>query len=368
MNAHRVARWLFVLTLGGVPSLAAQGRAGMQVPGMPDMSSAPADIQAIWKKVMNGGIPTQAEAKRLGDYMAANKGAIAKSATAYGDSMKTRATAAKAALATRSDQAACPARVALSPSLALQPTSRVAMALLDSIRRAYSAKLEPQALSLLQSALGKMSDPAGLNQLAVALLLKGYPDLAILTDVAEVLRTPSSGAQDAWADLGAGLVGVGDALPAIPVLRYALSLGVRNPTYVADLGVAYADLGDLTSAATLLQEAIRLDPASDQAYDALGRVQSCQGNMTLAAASMKKAQDDDWTKERQKAIDDHDKQTSQNSNDDAAEAAQDFRSPPGGRRFRRRRAVDGRRTSWRTRRRSPPTTVTPRRGSGTTHR
>lgn len=68
MSARRIAQWLLVLTLGGVSPLSAQGRAGVQVPGMPDMSNAPADVQAILKKVMSGGIPTQAEAKKLSDY------------------------------------------------------------------------------------------------------------------------------------------------------------------------------------------------------------------------------------------------------------------------------------------------------------
>jgi Flp pilus assembly protein TadD len=322
MNARRVIQWVFALTLVGAASLGAQGRAGM-----PDMSNAPADVQAIWKKVMSGGIPTQDEAKKLGDYMAANKGAIAKNATAYGDSMKKQSVVAKAALL-GSDQPACPTRAPLSPSLSKQPTSKIAMALLDSIRQAYSAKLKPQSLSILNSALGKVSDPAALNQLGVALLLKGYNDLAILTHVAEVQRAPSVGAQGAWADLGAALLVVGDALPAVPVLRYALGLGTRNPTYVTDLGVAYADLGDLTTATTFLQEAIRLDPKAGQAYDALGRVASCQGNTTLAAASMQKAQDDDWDKDRQKSIDKADA-NSQKADDDATEAAKDLPEPPG---------------------------------------
>ena len=278
MNSRRLMQWFFALTLVAAASLGAQGRAGM-----PDISNAPADIQAIWKKVMTGGIPTQAEAKKLGDYMAANKSAIVKNATA----------------------------------------------LLDSIRQAYSSKLKPEALSILNSALGKVSDPAALNQLGVALLLKGYNDLAILTHVAEVQRTPSVGAQGAWGDLGAALLVVGDPLPAVPVLRYALSVGTRNPTYVTDLGIAYANLGDLTTARTFLQEAIRLDPTGGQAYDALGRVASCQGNMTLAAASMQKAQDDDWDSDRQKSIDKSEKQNSQNADDDATESANDFPEPPG---------------------------------------
>lgn len=327
MSTRRLLVCLGALLVSVATPLAAQGRAGA-IPGM-DMSNAPADIQAIMKKVMSGGIPTQDEAKRLGEYMAANKGAIAKNATAYGDSMKKQAAAAKTLMSGTSDQNACPAKVALAPTLAMQPTSKIATALLDSIRQAYAAKLKPQSLSMLQSALAKVSDPAALGQIAVALLLKGYPELAILTYVSEVQRTPAGGAQDAWAALGAGLIAGGDALPAIPVVRYALSLGVRKPLYVEDLGVAYANAGDLTTAATLLEEAIRLDPSSGQAYDALGRVQSCQGNMTLAAASMKKAQDNDWSRERQKTIDDHDKQDSQNANDDAAEAAQELPEPPG---------------------------------------
>jgi len=270
MSARRLCVCLFALAVSVTQPIAAQGRAGMPIPGL-DMSNAPADIQAIMKKVMSGGVPTQDEAKRLSDYMSANRGAIARGGAAYGDSMKKKAAAAKATL-TASDQPSCPTRVSLSASLSTQPTSRIALALVDSIRQAYSSRLNPQALSILQSALGRLSNPAALNQLGVALLLKGYPDLAILTHVAEVQRGTST--QDAWADLGAGLLVVGDPLPAIPILRYALSLGARNPTYVTDLGVAYADLGDLTIATTFLQEAIRLNPKMGQAYDALGRVAS----------------------------------------------------------------------------------------------
>ena len=54
--------------------------------------------------------------------------------------------------------------------------------------------------------------------------------------------------------------------------------------------------------------------------------------MTLAAASMKKAQDDDWDKDRQKSIDSHDKddaKNSQNADDDASEAAKELPEPPG---------------------------------------
>ena len=46
---------------------------------MPDLSGAPADVQAIWKKMTSGGVPTQAEAKRLAEWMQANKGQIIKS-------------------------------------------------------------------------------------------------------------------------------------------------------------------------------------------------------------------------------------------------------------------------------------------------
>jgi len=267
-SSHLVVAFVIVAALGsGARVATAQGRAGAQIPGMPDMSNAPADIQAIMKKVMSGGIPTSDEAKRLGEYMQANRGAIAKSATAYGDSMKKRAATTKGLLAGRADQTACPARVTLPASLALAPTN--ATGLVDSIRRTYAVKVDAKRLATLQSALAKVAEPVALNQVAGALLLKGYSDLAILTYVAEVQRAPAGSAQVAWGDLGAALVGVDEPMAAVPVLRHALTLGTRRATLVADLGVAYADLGDLTTATTLLQEAIRLAPSSGQAFDAL---------------------------------------------------------------------------------------------------
>jgi tetratricopeptide (TPR) repeat protein len=330
-SSHLVVAFVIVAALGsGARVATAQGRAGAQIPGMPDMSNAPADIQAIMKKVMSGGIPTSDEAKRLGEYMQANRGAIAKSATAYGDSMKKRAATTKGLLAGRADQTACPARVTLPASLALAPTN--ATGLVDSIRRTYAVKVDAKRLATLQSALAKVAEPVALNQVAGALLLKGYSDLAILTYVAEVQRAPAGSAQVAWGDLGAALVGVDEPMAAVPVLRHALTLGTRRATLVADLGVAYADLGDLTTATTLLQEAIRLAPSSGQAFDALAKVQSCQGNMVLAARTLEQAQNVDWDEHRQKVIDQQEKnaaKNSQNSDDDATEAAKPFPVPPG---------------------------------------
>src|SRR5690348_13801709 len=41
---------------------------GIQMPAI-DLSSAPKDIQAIWKKLQSGGTPTPAEAQRLAQWM-----------------------------------------------------------------------------------------------------------------------------------------------------------------------------------------------------------------------------------------------------------------------------------------------------------
>jgi Flp pilus assembly protein TadD len=320
---------LFALLLCFAQPLAAQGRAGMAIPGL-DMSNAPPDIQAIMKKVMSGGIPTQDEAKRLADYMSANKGAIARGATAYGDSMKKKATVAKASLSAAADQNACPAHAPVPASLASAPSST--SKLLDSIRQSFAAKVDAKTLAQLQSALAKVSDAGGLNELAGGFLLSGYDDLAILTYVAEVTRAASGSAQAAWADLGAALIGVNQPMAAIPVLRHALALGPRVALFVTDLGVAYADLGDFATATTILQEAIRLAPSDGQAYDALSRVQSCEGNLALAAHTMDQAQDVDWSENRQKTIAQAEKdagKSASSSNDDAEDAQRPLPMPPG---------------------------------------
>lgn len=327
------ARWLvlFALALPAARPIVAQGRASGQIPGMPDMSNAPADIQAIMKKVMSGGLPTQAEAKRLGDYMQANKGAIAKSATTYGDSMKTRAAGAKAALSAAADQNACPSRATLPSSLGTAPAN--ATALLDSIRRSAAGRVDAKLVTIVQSAIAKVNDPRALNQIAGALLLKGYDDVAILVYVAEVQRASAAAAQDAWADLGAALIVANAPMAAVPVVRHALAIGTRGAMLVADLGVAYADLGDFTTATPLLQEATRLSPASSRAFDALARIEACQGNLVLAARTMDQAQDVDWDENRENDIKQADKDAVKGSqppaDDDAADAAKPLPEPPG---------------------------------------
>jgi hypothetical protein len=64
------------------------------------MSAAPADIQAIMKKVMSGQAPTPDEAKRFNDYVNAGGGAVVtRSITSYGDSVRSRALGAISASA-----------------------------------------------------------------------------------------------------------------------------------------------------------------------------------------------------------------------------------------------------------------------------
>jgi hypothetical protein len=94
-----VVAWLFALVVPAVQPLVAQGRVGTQPVG-PDMSSAPADIQAIMKKVMSGQAPTPDEAKRFNDYMKSGGGTVVtKSMTSYADSLRGRAFQAIAASA-----------------------------------------------------------------------------------------------------------------------------------------------------------------------------------------------------------------------------------------------------------------------------
>ena len=80
--------------------------------GMPDLSGAPADIQAIWKKVQTGGRPTMEEAQKLGQYLAAHADAIQNAARHRADSVRVAAPqTAKLALGPAADPAkACPAR------------------------------------------------------------------------------------------------------------------------------------------------------------------------------------------------------------------------------------------------------------------
>ncbi len=155
------AAWLAVMTLAAPlaprQELHAQNPPRMQIPGMPDLSSAPADVQAIWKKVIGGGRPTEAEAKRLSDWMTANKDKIA-AATTKGLQAQQQAMGGPT-LGGHDGQPACPTKVALPPSLALIPTAAGAAALLDSIKASYTARLTPAGAQVIRKLLTQVNDP-----------------------------------------------------------------------------------------------------------------------------------------------------------------------------------------------------------------
>ena len=86
-----------VLVLACLLSCLAASRARAQV--VPDMSKAPPDIQAVWHKVMSGGMPTPEEARKLSDYMKAHRDQIVAG-------MQARVPAARAAAESARRQAA----------------------------------------------------------------------------------------------------------------------------------------------------------------------------------------------------------------------------------------------------------------------
>ena len=303
---------LALLTLACL-CLASPARA--QASGMPDMSHAPADVQAIWRKVMSGGIPSAAEAAKLRQYMMAHRDAIIAGARAQVPAATTRAQAAKrqaaaaeaaqeargaAGAATASDDAtSCPTR---SPALArvasIAPGASAAAALLDTLRRVYAAAETPADVRRLDEILGRIPDGAPLSMAGSLLFGNGYDDAAVLTFVAAARRGGTT-AQLAWTGLGGALEGAGDDVHAAAVFRRALALGDRAALDVYGLGVAYVDLGDLATALPLLEEATRLAPRLAIAWDALGRTQACAHQMVAARNSMAKAQEVDWSEHRE---------------------------------------------------------------------
>ncbi len=332
MTARRLF-WAYVVAAACAAALAASPRAAhaqnpprVQLPAIPGMSGAPPEIQAIWKKVASGGVPTQQEAAKLSAWMAANKDNIVKAATAKSDSVQ-KAVGGPAIGVPASAQHDCPRKVALPASLALTPTPAGAAKLLDSLKAAYTAKLTPDGAKLVQKVLSKATDAAQLNVAGGTLLMKGYAATAIVVYIGEISRAKGTGIAAAWADLGAALISAHDWLHAVPVVRQAIFLGGRTAPFVSDLGVAYADLGDLNTAQTVLAEATRTDPRWSQAWDALGRVESCEGNKIPAARALGRAQDGDWDSNRQDAIDKLN--TDPSSDDDATQAALPLPTPPG---------------------------------------
>lgn len=302
---------------------AAQQPTRMDIPGMPDLSGAPADVQAIWKKLMSGSAPTQAEGKRLSDWMEANKDKVIQATKARTNSTK-GAIGGLSVSGAGADQPQCPSKTTIPASLSVDPTAVAANALLDSLRRAYTGQLDAASAQSVQALISRVSDPGQLNVIGGMFYLKGYVAPAVLAFIAEVSHASGQQAQRAWGDVGAALIGAKDEMHAVRAMRRALALGGRTAPYVTNLAVAYADLGDLATATTLLGEATRLSPSWAQAWDALARVESCAGNMVAAAHAMDRAQDTDWDASRQDEIDQRD----QNS-DDAAEASKPLPEPPG---------------------------------------
>lgn len=313
-----VAALLFVVPLSG---------ARAQRVGIPDLSGAPADIQAIWKKVQSGSRPTMEEAQKLGQYLAAHSGEIENAAKHRADSVRVAAPkAAKLALAAGGDQSkACPTR---SPALGSVPSGPIsdaaARAFIDSISRKYLARETPAAARQLQATFEKITDTGRLDATAGMLYLAGYDGAAIVGH-ADAARRGGDGAQRYWTNLGATLVSADDPAAAVTALRRATALGPTYPLLVHQLGVAYADLGDLARAESLLTSVIKTAPKFALSWDALARVQSCTGNMTAAWVSLARAQEADWSQGREGLLSKHDPE----SNDDRIEAAKPFVEPTG---------------------------------------
>ncbi|HTI65216.1 MAG TPA: hypothetical protein VL524_16940 [Gemmatimonadaceae bacterium] len=314
---------LFVVLLLVAPFTTARA----QRTGMPDLSGAPADIQAIWKKVQNGGRPTMDEAQKLGQYLAAHSGEIQSMAQRRADSARVAAPrAAKAALGESADPSkACPAR---SPALRSVPAGAIsdatARAFIDSISQKYLARETPAAARQLQAGFARITDAARLDATAGMLYLAGYDGAAIVGHAAAI-RRGGDRAQRYWTNLGATLVSAGDAASAITALRRAMGIGAPYAALVHELGVAYADLGDLAAADSLLTSVTRTAPTFGLAWDALARVQSCEGRMTAAWASLAKAQEVDWSARRERLLAKHDPE----SKDDRVEAQKPYEEPSG---------------------------------------
>lgn len=295
--------------------------------GMPDLSGAPADIQAIWKKIQSGGRPTMDEAQKLGQYMAAHATEVQSAAKHVADSVRVAAPrTAKLALGPAADPSkACPTR---SPALRMVPsgaiTDAAARAFLDFIARKFLARETPAAARQLQAGFAKTADAAQLDATAGMLYLAGYDGAAIVGHV-DAARRAGADAQRYWANLGATLVSADDPADAVAALRRALTLGTSYPLIVHQLGVAYADLGDLATAESLLTAVTKSAPNLALTWDALARVQSCMGNMTAAWASLAKAQEASWNDRRARLLAKHDPE----SNDDPIEAAKPFVEPTG---------------------------------------
>lgn len=273
--------------------------------GMPDMSKAPPDIQAIWKKIMSGALPTKEEAAKLQAYM--NK---------YGGS-------ANGGLSPDEGTKDCPARSPLLAQVsAAAPGAGAAAQLLSQLRTTYVAAESADGRSALAAIRARVTDASKLTWLGAALVVGQYPGAAVVV-YADAAARGGPTAQGAWSGLGSALEEAGDDAHAVAAFRRALVLGPRNALDVYGLGVAYADLGDMSKGISLLTEATGLAPNFGLAWEALGRSQSCTGAMAMAAASMRRAQEVDWMGNRERVA------RGPESDDDKTEAKKPYPQPPG---------------------------------------
>lgn len=291
---------------------------------MPDLSSAPADIQAIWKKVRSGGIPTPAEAQKLGQYLAAHSGDIQRAAVSHADSVRVAAPKqAEIALGAAADpDKACPA--ATTPPALRDLSPAAAQAFLDSMSHMFLAREKPSAAKRLEAGLARVKDANRLETTGAMFYLAGFDGAAIVVEAAAA-RAGGAGSQRRWTNLGAALVSYGDPADAVVALHHAMRMAPPYPLLIHELGVAFADLGQLAVAESLLARATASAPTFGLAWDALARVQSCRGNMTAAWRSLAQAQDVDWNDRRDRILQKHDPE----SNDDAIESQKPFPEPAG---------------------------------------
>ncbi|HEU4988796.1 MAG TPA: hypothetical protein VFT41_03355, partial [Gemmatimonadaceae bacterium] len=315
---HRVLLLLALLLAAGARPVRAQG-------GMPDMSKAPREIQAIWKKVMSGGIPSQAEAKKLQDYMAGQRDQIvagAKASAAAAAKMADSVKGANAAAAPADATAQCPAR---SPALAtvasVAPSPAAAARLLDSLRQSYTAQESTAGQQHLRQLMQKARTAPALDFMGSMLAAANKAGASVVV-YAAAAQLGGATARASWSGLGAALELAGDDPHAVPAFRRALAIGPRAATDVYGLGVAYANMGDMATGIPLLTEATRLAPKFGMAWDALGRAQSCTGAIKIAVASMQKAQEVDWIESREAQV------SGPESNDDKIEAQKPLPEPP----------------------------------------
>lgn len=304
---------------------AAGARPALAQGGMPDMSKAPPAIQAIWKKVMTGGIPTPAEAKKLQAYMTAHRAAIiagAKAAAAAAKKMAGAVHAANKAAAKANQQVGCPAR---SPALAGLPSTGpgagAAARFLGRMRETYQSRESAAGRHDLGAITTRVTSARGLDVVGALLAANGKAGAAVVVYAAAAQKGGAT-QRAAWSGLGAALELAGDDPHAVSAFRRALAIGPRTAVDVYGLGVAYADLGDMSTGIRLLTEATRLAPKFGMAWDALGRAQSCTGAASAAIASMAQAQQVDWMESREAQV------FGPESDDDHVEAKKPFPKPP----------------------------------------